>query len=137
MLDEDVTRCHTELTAAATKATRSIQSFQIFSSDLKDKNWSKSNIEALASQAKYWRHWMINDRLDSFRARYVNQVDEPKLGDFVLLRGHPVLCGMMLFEVNVITQASGIILADAWSTLPSVLYLYQACQLEGLLIKPA
>lgn len=54
----------------------------------------------------------------------------------VLLKRHPVLCGMMLFRLRAQMQENGIAIANSWQSLPALLHLYNAANSEGFLRLP-
>jgi hypothetical protein len=78
----------------------------------------------------------MSDLLDPLRSKTFADLGFSKRGNFVLLRTHPVLCGMMLFRINLNMQHAGLTLVNAWGALPTVLHLYNACLVERLLEKP-
>lgn len=135
MLLKDIDRPHSELTAAAKEATSTIKSYQRFSENMSIVNWPESNDKLLEFYLIEWKQWMVTDLLDPLRTKTFGQLGESKRGNFVLLKNHPVLCGIMLFRLNLNMQHSGILLSNAWGALPTILHLYNACLSERLLEK--
>jgi hypothetical protein len=50
---------------------------------------------------------------------------------YSLFSRQPFLCGLMLFRLNMRLQEAGIVLVNAWGSLPTVLHLYNAVQHES------
>ncbi|CAG8981260.1 hypothetical protein HYALB_00003858 [Hymenoscyphus albidus] len=84
-----------------------------------------------------WEHYILTDFLDGERTAAYSEFGLSKEGDFVLLKAHPVLCGLMLFRMNLTLQGLGITVSNSWpgALIPNVLHLYNACLSEGLLDK--
>jgi hypothetical protein len=128
-------RAQTELFSAATRATATVKRHQNFSINWQVGNWSKKFEKGLEFLLWEWDQWMLTDNIRPLRTKLF-----AKLGiqteHFVLLRRHPVLCGMMLSRVNACMQHIDLGLVNYFAALPSVLHLYHACLAEGLLNKP-
>ena len=99
-------------------------------------NWPKANDKLLGLYLWEWDQWIKSDFLDPLRSKTFAGLGLSKRANFVLLKTHPVLCGMMLFRVNLNMQHAGLTLVNAWGSLPIVLHLYNACLAERLLEKP-
>ncbi|TVY35480.1 hypothetical protein LSUB1_G004598 [Lachnellula subtilissima] len=132
----DISRPHSELSAAAVKATATITAHQDFSKDMHLDSWPKSNDNALEFCLWELDHWIKSDTLDPLRSNTFAELGFSKRGNFVLLKMHPVLCGLMLFRVNLNMQYIGLALVNAWGALPITLHLYNACLAERLLKNP-
>jgi hypothetical protein len=78
---------------------------------------------------------MLTDNIRPLRTRLFAKLGTHTEEQFVLLKRHPVLCGMMLSRVNACMQHMGLGLVNYFAALPSVLHLYNACLAEGLLNK--
>jgi len=136
MLLKDMSRPQVELSVVASQAKATINAYLDFSKDMHIVNWPKSNDKVLEHSIWEWDQWILSDHLDPPRSKVFSRLREPKRGKFVLLRTHPVLCGLMLFRIKLILQESGLTLANAWGALPTVLHLYNACLAQRLLVKP-
>jgi len=132
----DTHRAHSELLSTAKRATATVKAYQNFSKDMHIVNWPKSNDRLLELNLWEWNQWILTDFLDPSRSKTFAQLGYSKRGNYVLLKTHPVLCGMMLFCINLNMQHLGITLCNAWGALPTVLHLYTACVTESLLEKP-
>lgn len=129
----DMSRPHSELSAAAVQATGTLTAHQDFSKDMHIGNWPKSNDKPYEFCIWELDQWVKSDPLDRRRSKTYEELGYSKGGNFVLLKMHPVLCGMMLFRVNLNLQFLGLTLVNAWGALPITLHLYNACLSAGLL----
>ncbi|TVY20665.1 hypothetical protein LARI1_G001186 [Lachnellula arida] len=136
MLLGDISRPHSELSAAAVQASATLKAHQDFSKDMHIGNWPKSNDKAYEFCIWELDQWVKSDLLDRLRSKTFEELGYSKGGNFVLLKMHPVLCGMMLFRVNLNLQYLGLMLVNAWGALPITLHLYNACLAERLLDNP-
>ncbi|TVY48091.1 hypothetical protein LOCC1_G002055 [Lachnellula occidentalis] len=136
VLLEDISRPHSELSAAAVQAIATIEAHQDFSKDMQIKNWPKANDNALEFCLWELEQWIKSDMLDPLRSNTFAELGYSKRGSFVLLKSHPVLCGLMLFRFNLNMQYLGLALVNAWGALPATLHLYNACLTEHLLESP-
>jgi hypothetical protein len=132
----DTDRAHSELYTAAKQAETSIKEYQEFSKNMQIASWPKTNQQLMDTYLWEWKQWITTDFLDDFRSKSLAKFGRSKGGEYVLLRRHPILCGMMLFRLKLDMQQSGIMLCNAWNSLPGVLHLYNACLAEGYLKKP-
>ena len=135
MLLKDAERPFEELTAGVTQAISTIERYQDFSKDMQMKSWPKSNDVMLNYHLLLWKQWLASDVLDPIRDAHFKDARMPKRGTFALLKAHPVLCGMNLFHVKLITQKFGLIVTNAWGAVPAILHLYNACTSRGLVNK--
>lgn len=136
MLLEDMKRPQSELLAAARKAVATVETYQDFSKDMHMSSLPKSHGDVTKFYLWEWNEWMILDILDRPRTDCYNDVNMPKEGEFVLLKAHPVLCGMMMFRLKLELQATGMAISGAWGAVCNVLHLYNACVAEKLLKIP-
>ena len=100
-------------------------------------NWPKSNDKVLENIIMDCEMYARADFLDAVRTKTYSQLGLAKPSDstFVLLKRHPVLCGMILFRLKLQVQEAGITIAGAWGALPVILHLYNAARQEGALEK--
>jgi hypothetical protein len=136
MLLNDMEMAHFELRAAAVRAIVSVKTYKGFSKNMYIVNWPESNQRLLELHLWEWNQWIVNDCLDSVRSSVFNDIGESKGGNHVLLKRHPVLCGMMLFRLKLNKQEAGMSLCTAWGSLPISMHLYNACLAEGILQQP-
>jgi hypothetical protein len=136
MLLADKSRAQAELATAATRAVDALKEYLEFSKDMYIVNWGKNNDRFLKQIMEECELWIKNDFLDPVRTAAYRNLGFDKGGTFVLLKRHPVLCGMMLFRLNVIMQDTGITLVNAWGALPTILHLYNAALMQQTLKQP-
>jgi hypothetical protein len=80
---------------------------------------------------------IIEDRLWRARGVTFGDYDHPRAAErYVLLKSHPVLCGMIHLRVALEVQMRGLNFAYRWGWLIAILHLYNACLLEKVLRKP-
>ncbi|KAL2071993.1 hypothetical protein VTL71DRAFT_11336 [Oculimacula yallundae] len=135
---EDMNRPFNELSSAATRVTGVVKRYQDFSRDMHIGHWPKHNTNEQLLIAVDWEmnQYILTDFLDPLRETAYQNNGLTKKGSHVLLKRHPVLCGLMLFRTNLIMQQVGLALVNAWGGLPTVLHLYNACLSQGLLRQP-
>ncbi len=98
--------------------------------------WPKNHDKALEGLIFDCEMWIKKDFLGPLRTHLYAQIGFPKAkGTHVLLKRHPLLCGMMLFRLSVVTQDIGIVLVNAWGAVPSILHLYNAAVAEHTITK--
>lgn len=136
MLLDDMDRPFHELSATATQTSVTIKVYQEFSKDIHMKSWPETNDMILQEQVKDWHKWILTDWLDPVREAVYANIGRKREGSFVLLKAHPVLCGIMKFQIRLFAQSFGFTLVNAWGALPNILHLYNACLMEGLLKDP-
>ncbi|KAH8805514.1 hypothetical protein F5884DRAFT_448221 [Xylogone sp. PMI_703] len=138
MLLGTTSRPFIELTVAATRSVDTIQEFLDFSKDTYLSAWPEMNNEVLRHMIFEYKMWILQDFLHPIRQEYYKQAGMimGKEKSFVLLKRHPVLCGMMLFQLRIQMQKLGVTVANAWGALPALLHLYNAAQSEGFLRSP-
>ncbi|TVY78229.1 hypothetical protein LSUE1_G004193 [Lachnellula suecica] len=129
MLLGDIDRPYSELSAAATRATTTIETYQDFSNDMYLSTWPKANDDILKLHLWECDQWILTDVLGPLRSETYASLGYPSRGEYVL-------CGMMLFRSSLIMQEVGMSLVNAWGSLPAVLHLYNACLADHLLEKP-
>jgi hypothetical protein len=136
MLLTDMEMPYSELRAAAVRAITSVKAYKEFSKNMYSVNWPEPNERLLDLRLWEWNQWIINDFLNSARSSVFNGLGESKGGNHILLKRHPVLCGMMLFRLKLNKQEAGMSLCTAWGSLPIAMHLYNACLAERILQQP-
>jgi hypothetical protein len=138
VLLEDTSRAQNELFTGAKRTVDTLKEYLEFSKNMHIANWPAKNNMILRAVLEQCENMVLNDFIDGIRtdAYDVLEMPEHKGGTFVLMKRHPVLCGMLLFRLHVIMQGLGITLVNAWGSLTCVLHLYNAAYSEGTLSKP-
>ncbi len=137
ILLEDTPRPFHELSIASARIAGTIREYLEFSKNMHVSTWPKSNDKVLEHIIFDCQIWIDQDFLEPIRATVYSQAALPKpSGTHVLLKRHPLLCGMMLFRLSIVMQNLGITLVNAWGAVPNSLHLYNAAVVEHTLKKP-
>jgi hypothetical protein len=83
--------------------------------------------------SKFIDRWIIGDALDRFKSKFRDPPVSITRTPFSLYRRHPLLCGLLQFQLHLIVQKFGIALSGNWRSLLSVAHLYEACRPAGYL----
>lgn len=135
MLLDDTNRAHQELADSCEEITGTLQQYQDFSENMSISTWGEFNDNALQGLIHEWEWWLVQTWFHrAFQDMKIPVQENDRY--FVLLERHPVLCGMLLFRLKMVMQSLGVILVNAWGSLPTVLHLYNAARVEGALVKP-
>lgn len=68
--------------------------------------------------------WIIQNRLIELRDKVDPGMMHHRPKNHALLLGHPTLCGLMLFNLNMRMQSVGQMLVTQWYDVPQIAYLY-------------
>jgi hypothetical protein len=110
-----------------------VGNYQDFSKNMQVRNWFKEFGTGLEMLLEEWNQWILMDFIGPLRTKLFARVGTHTEENYVLLKRHPVLCGMMLSRIKACMQHLGLGLVNYLPALPSVLHLYNACLAEGLL----
>lgn len=139
VLLEDTSRAYQELTKNAKQIVDTLRQYQHFSKRMFIENWGEGNDRMLDDFAQETEAWFKTDWIEPLRTRTFRSGNLPVPESdryYVLMKRHPVLCGMVLFRLKVLMQAIGITLVNAWGSLTTVLHLYNAAKVEGAISTP-
>ena len=113
MLLADTSRAHNELFNAGIRTVVILTKYLDFSRDMQIVGWPKKNNEWLEHIISECQQSITSDFLGPARSLAYKQLGEDKGGNFTLFKRHPILCGMMLFRLNLVMQDLGINVASA------------------------
>ncbi|RDW57796.1 hypothetical protein BP5796_12597 [Coleophoma crateriformis] len=124
---------HKELQRTGLYATQILKSYTKFSENMLIDNWPKQNdmiIQRIRSEVETWITKDVYSPLQKqlFKA---NKLPTDAIQPYSLFSRHPLLCGVMLFRLNLNLQELGVTLVNAWGSLPSILHLYNAVKHES------
>jgi len=74
--------------------------------------------------------WVLTDGYDVLVKRHMPNANFPK-EDFRILRQHPLLCGLMAFNVHLMTLNCGLAYVNAWGSGMFMAHLYNALRQKG------
>lgn len=131
----DIIRAQSELSEAVVQAIATLKEYFDFSEHINITDHAKI-YDGTLTQIHKLCEWIKSDFLHAERSRVFQERRENEKDDFVLLKRHPVLCGMMLFHLNLCMQNTGLGLVGIWEAIPAVIHLYNACLAEELLPEP-
>lgn len=133
VLLSDTTRPFAELPAFATTTADTVEDYLEFSKDMDVRTWLRQKNDVLRHILLDCRMWFSRDFLDDSRTICFQYTEQLKWGrDFVLLKRHPILCGMLLFRFTILKHCCGLSLANSWDGVPSILHLYNAVVTKGI-----
>ena len=95
------------------------------------KNWAAENVKILHHVQEDVEHFIEHDWMLSRIAPQKNRAGQ-KMGEFALYKSHPLLCGIMAFNISLRMQEAGMILMNAWGTGIYLAYLYNAIRYEPM-----
>jgi hypothetical protein len=137
-LQSSIGMAHKELQATGLHVSTTLQNYFDFSKDMSIKNWPQKNDKNLQMIKQETDCWINKDIFaDVFaksRRRFFKgiNVTMPDKRPYAFLSRQPILCGMLLFRLNMRLQEVGVLLVNAWGSLPSVMHLYNAVKHESL-----
>jgi hypothetical protein len=124
---------HRELQKMGLYATQTLQSYAKFSEKMSIDTWPKENDKILQYIRTETEEWINSDIYFPAQQQLFKSTKLPPsiIRPYSLFSRHPLLCGLMLFRLNMRLEEAGITLVNAWGSLPSVLHLYNAVKHES------
>jgi len=134
ILQQDVNKGYNELNCAGQHAQGKFDSLLRFTAGLApDKN--RKNIEDFLSvHTLMFKLDVQHDVVSESRKHWFGV--ESTLQPFYLLAHHPILCGILQFNVHKGMQHGGIKLSNCWAVVISVAHIYNACKQSGYITVP-
>ncbi|KAI8822529.1 uncharacterized protein EV422DRAFT_402565 [Fimicolochytrium jonesii] len=91
--------------------------------------WPKDHEDGVKHFQSWINVWIINDRLKTETQRLISPLGiEAEMRPFSLYNRHPMLCGLILFKLQLHAQHLGMVLASAWGSIIYTAHLYEACK---------
>lgn len=126
VLRQHVVRPFDELQATAKRAVSTMDDYFRLSRNKQISTWAPQNDAAFRQIRDLAEQWALTDKC----AQLPLQVPRgaPKVQPFYLLKNHPVLSGLLMFNLNMRLQEAGITLCNAWGSVIYPAHLYNACR---------
>ena len=77
--------------------------------------------------------WILGDALGQFKSKLIKSSTLPVMEPFLLLKRHPLLCGLFQFQLYAHLQYHSINLANTSGPVLCAAYLYESCRQAGYL----
>lgn len=123
MLLQATSRGFTELAATSKQTITTLESYLSFSKNMQLDSWATQNNKTMELVILECTMFIEQDFLDTAREVIYDNAGLTRTGDFVLLKRNPVLCGMVMFRLNILIHELGIVVANAWGAVPCILHL--------------
>lgn len=132
VLREDVYRGFADLSRTANVINGSIKQNFEFHSSLRVETWPASNDKALRGLQARIVGWVDNDPIQSAKIKIKQPPGEP----FMLMRRHPLFCGLWEYSLKALFHEMGIVFSGAFGSIMYAGHLYHAVRQEKLLNRP-
>jgi hypothetical protein len=128
----NIGKAHKDLQTEGLHVSKTLQEYADFSKDMSIENWPKQNDKVLQMIKLEADLWVNKDTIAVAQKKVFNSagLSEEYMKPYSLLSRQPLLCGLMLFRLNLLMQEAGTTLVNAWGSLPSTLHLYNALKHE-------
>lgn len=125
VLREDVSRPFDDLRPTGTRVIATIDEYFKYTRSRRIANWPAQNDKVLRDIQKLAKEWTQEDRVGIATVKGVSNV---RTRPYHLLKNHPVLCGLLIFRLNILLNDSGINFCNAWGTAVYPAHLYNAAR---------
>lgn len=122
----------TELQNTARRAVAIMDDYFRLSKHARLSTWAPANDEVFRMIKETAKQWALEDTI----AKIPVPKRAPKMESFYLLKNHPVLTGLLMFQLNLRLQDAGITLCNAWRSVLYTAHLYNALRQSGGLNAP-
>jgi hypothetical protein len=124
---------HKTLQTEELRVSKTLQDYSEFSKDMSIETWPKQNDRILQMIKLEADLWVNKDILSVATKKLYNSVGLPEsyIKPYSLLSRQPILCGLLIFRLNLRMQEVGTTLVNAWGSLPSIMHLYNAVKQES------
>ncbi|WPG97910.1 Hypothetical protein R9X50_00069300 [Acrodontium crateriforme] len=127
VLRQHASRPFDEFQASARRAVVILNDYFQYSRNRRTPSWSPKDEQVLHELLNFAKDWGTTDRLTKAKRTLMTTLPvEPE--PFKLLRGHPVLAGLLNFRLNQQMNEAGIFLCNAWGSVIYPAHLYNACE---------
>ncbi|EME82467.1 uncharacterized protein MYCFIDRAFT_88405 [Pseudocercospora fijiensis CIRAD86] len=124
VLREHASRPFSQLQGTAKRVVDTIDEYFRLSRHKFIETWSPQNDEYLRMLSSQAKNWVLSDMLAKVPVSGPGAEVKPQ--PFHLLKNHPVLAGLMVFNLNLQLQDVGITLCNAWGSVLYPAHLYNA-----------
>jgi hypothetical protein len=138
ILGNDTSEAFQELQATGQRVTAVIRHYFQFSRNhgTQRENWHKDNDPQIVKFVGFVSVWINQDLISKAVRKQSKQSPEEQgieLSPFFLMKQHPLLCGSLVYWLNLSLQEVGISLANAYDSILSAAHLYNAARQSNLL----
>jgi hypothetical protein len=136
ILREKVGRGFDDLTSSAKYVQSNIRQVMKFHENLRIENWPNSNDQCLFQILDRIKDWVMTDAVAAARNKMVkgSPFDSLPTEPFMLLKYHPMYCGLLSYSITALAQEASIVFANAWGSVLYTAHLYNALRQERLLM---
>ncbi|GIZ47422.1 hypothetical protein CKM354_001051300 [Cercospora kikuchii] len=124
----------TELQNTARRAVAIMDDYFRLSEHARLGTWAPANDEVFRMIKETAEQWALEDTIAKIQLPVSRRA--PKMESFYLLKNHPVLAGLLMFQLNLRLQDAGITLCNAWRSVLYTAHLYNALRQSGGLNTP-
>jgi hypothetical protein len=138
VLGNDTSQAFQELQATGQRVTAAIRHYFQFSRNhgTHGKKWHKDNDSQILKLVSFVSTWINQDLISKAVRKQSKQIPEEhgvELPPFFLMKQHPLLCGSLVYWLNLSLQEFSISLANAYDSILSAAHLYNAARKSNLL----
>ncbi|KAI9738395.1 MAG: hypothetical protein M1834_008898 [Cirrosporium novae-zelandiae] len=132
VLRENVSKGFQELRLAGLRTRKILDDhFQLSRSLPYPGTWPKRNDRGLEQIKEMIDFWITRDNLYEVK-KHAAPVQSMDHQEFSFYERHPLVCGLLMFNVNLKMQEAGITFVNAWGTVVYLIYLLNAVQQTGV-----
>ena len=134
-LREQVSCGYYDLVRSAKYVENNIELALKFHEDLRIENWPESNDQGLIQILIRIRDWVKTDAVQNARTELTRSsgFQSPAAKPFLLLKHHPLYCGLLSYSIKALAQDASILFVNAWGSVVYAAHLYNALRQERLL----
>lgn len=126
-LREHAERPFRELQATGMRVVTTLDDWFRYSRSRRIVNWPQENDEVLKRVRSLAQEWTQEDLMAKTMANTLKGMGV-KPRPYHLLKNHPILCGLLTFQLNVLLQEGGMKVCTAWGSLIYPAHLYNAAR---------
>lgn len=135
VLRVEASRGFGDLVRSAEYVETSIQQVLKFHENLRIKNWPRQNDQDLLQILNLIKEWVKTDAVDKNRRVMLkrSKFAPPPAEPFMLLKRHPLYCGLLTYTIKYLSHEASVIFANAWGSIMYCAHLYNALRQEKLI----
>lgn len=135
ILREQIGRGRDDLVKSAKYVESGIERVLDFHKNLRIENWPKSNDQGLLMILDRIMNWVKTDAVGRVKEGLTNssEIQSTAVEPFLLLRNHPLYCGLLSYSIRILAQEASIVFANAWGSVLYCAHLYNALYQEKLM----
>lgn len=135
ILRKDISRGYYDLVSSAKYVENNIERVLKFHENLRVETWPKSNDQVLQMILYRINSWVKTDAVENARKRLTrgSEFQAPPTEPCLLLRNHPLYCGLLSYSIKALAQEASIVFVNAWGSVLYSAHLYNALRQEKLI----